>query len=68
MNFFNRGNKWSSVLLGLLLVVLITAAFLPILPDATCGRISYLTVLKNEWNRHQHKSAGALALVANCKK
>ena len=60
MAFLKSGNKWSAALLGMLIVVLITAAFLPILPQSKCGgRISYATLLKQEWRKRQHKQTDA---------
>jgi hypothetical protein len=52
------GNKFTFVALAMLIVVLVTAAFLPILPDSRCGegaRTTYLTLIKNEWNKRQKK-------------
>jgi hypothetical protein len=68
MALLKRGNKFTAALMSLLVVVLLVAAFLPILPDPACGRISYATLLKKEWNKRHHKNAGSPAPTVDCKK
>lgn len=59
MPILKNENKFTFVAAAMLIVVLVTAAFLPILPDSRCGagaKQSYLALLKNEWNKRQKKS------------
>ncbi len=45
-----RKDIFTPIVIGMLIVVLITAAFLPILPNSTCGRTSYASLLRDVWN------------------